>query len=356
MSFKSRKPPAVPQIPVQPAPAEVMDIIDEIAGTQTITVNLGNGKKQRVTKRLPRTKEEDEVLKRADELMAQAVSNIQQLYRFDPASVADYQPFIQTFSQINEERMADLGKIGNFEGIADKVASFKQMNKELSERAFDVQAHMNDEILAKRGLSNSTMAAEMKAATATERALMRQRVAADAERYGDDLMNRQLDREGRAYDIQEAGRQGRLQAAQTGYSLERQKQDDEERARQNAIAQNEAILGIGRGLKGDELQKSQLALAYGTQAQNAAFQQNTIQNNRYANEVTRLGRQHQMEMDRFRETPATFGQQLVQLGGSLAGQAAGTYVNSLVPGAGSFSQPEQSATARLRRGDIRSIS
>src|SRR5476651_2429252 len=108
MSFKRKTPPAAPELPQQQAAPELMDIIDEMSGFQTITVTGADGRKRRVTQRLPLTKQEQETLTQAENLINTAVTNIGRLYQYDPTSVVDYQPFIQAFSSINEEIMRDL--------------------------------------------------------------------------------------------------------------------------------------------------------------------------------------------------------------------------------------------------------
>jgi hypothetical protein len=334
MSFGRKKPPEVPQLPQQPAPVEVMDIIDEISGSQTITVVGPDGKKRRVTQRLPRSPQEEAMFKKAEELMSQAVTNIEQLYQYDPTSVVNYQPFINTFAQINDERMADLAKIGNFANIAEKVNSFKKLNQELVSRDFVRKERMSEEILAKRGLQNSTLAAETRAAMAGERSLAQQQAGVNAEMYGEDLMSRQLTREGQAYGAQEMGRQGRLEQAQTGYNLERQKQADEQALRQVALAENYGFLDIGRNAKNDELAKSAMALNYGNAAVGLAHQQATQQNQRHLNNVNTVKTQHDMNMDRFKNTPATFGQRLTDVGLNYIGNNLGSSAKQipLVPG------------------------
>ena len=93
--FRGRRPPEAPQMPAQQAAPELMDIVDELSGVQTITVTGPDGKKRRVTQRLPLTPQEEQTLNQAKNLMNTAVNNIQRLYKYDPASVANYQPFIQ---------------------------------------------------------------------------------------------------------------------------------------------------------------------------------------------------------------------------------------------------------------------
>lgn len=350
MSFRSRKPPPVPQLPSQPSPVELMDVIDEISGTQTITVTGPDGKKRRVTQRLPRTPQEEAMFAKAEELMSQAVTNIEELYQYDPSSVADYQPFIESFGQINDERAADLAQIGNFADIGQKVSAFKKINGELVGREFDRQSRMNEEVLAKRGLQDSTLAAEQRAAFAGERSLATQQGDVNAELYGEDLMRRQLGRETDLYKVRESGREGRLQQAQTGYDLERQKQAELEALRRGAIAENQGFLDLGRTLRGDELQRSQMALQGSNSAINLASQQATQQNQRYANDVQRVGRQYTMDMDRFRATPARFGERLLDTGLSYVGQNLGSAAQAVpsmmgIPSFGGTEQPRRRAPA-----------
>lgn len=341
MSFKRRKPPEAPQIPQQPQAQEVMDIIDELAGTQTITVTGPDGKKRRVTQRLPRTPQEEELFKKSENLMTQAVNNIDKLYKYDPTSVADYQPFINAFSQINDERMTQLSQIGNFADIGKKVQTFRDMNKEIANREFDRQQRMGEESLARRGLQRSTMAAEQRALMAREKGLLDQQADVNANLYGEDLMSRQLGREGQVYDIHEAGRQGRLQQAQTGYDLERQKQEDLERLRQQAISENMNLLGTGQGIKDNDLKKSEIDLRREAIAQNAAAHQAHNQNQHYANEVSRITNQHKMNLDNFNATPPSFGQKITDLGLSAGSQ----YLTSQIPGFGAVANtPNFSST------------
>jgi hypothetical protein len=80
-----------------------MDVIDEITGVQSLVTTNANGRKQRVTSRLPRSPEEEQRFKMAEQLIATSMENIQQLYKYDPRSTVDYAPIIQTFANINQE-------------------------------------------------------------------------------------------------------------------------------------------------------------------------------------------------------------------------------------------------------------
>lgn len=324
--FRGRTPPQAPQLPAQQAAPELMDVIDEISGVQTITVTGADGKKRRVTQKLPLTPQEEQTLNQAKSLMNQAVGNIQRLYQYDPTTVANYQPFIQAFANINQERMADLAKVGDFKDIAEKVQQFKTMNHDLAMEAFDSQQRMTEENLARRGLQRSTEATENRIAMSKARARLEQEINVSSENYGQDLQNKRLETEARAYDIRDQGRNARLEEASTAYNLERQRAEDLENLRQGAINENVNMLNVGQGIVGQDTQKAQLGIEgnrgaiamFGAQANN--------QNQRYANEVNRVQNQYKMDMDTFRATPAKFGQQLKDVGLAAAGQGFGTFL------------------------------
>ena len=321
--FRGRTPPQAPQLPAQQAAPELMDIVDELSGVQTITVTGPDGKKRRVTQRLPLTPQEEQTLNQAKTLMNTAVNNIQRLYQYDPTSVVNYQPFIQAFSNINQERLGDLAQIGDFKDIAEKVQQFKTINQTLTMDAFDNQQRMTEENLARRGLQRSTEATENRAAMAKQRALLEQEVNVASENYGEDLQNRRLDREARTYAIREQGRNARLQEEEAKYNLEQQRVSDLENLRQNAINENVNMLNVGQGITGQDTQRAQLGLE-GNRSAIAMFgQQASNQNQRYANDIARRQGQHAMNMQQFKSTPARFGQQLRDLGLAAAGSYLG---------------------------------
>lgn len=323
-----RRPPEATPLPVQPPAPELMDIIDEISGVQTITVTDKNGKKRRVTSKVPLTDQEQHILTQAENLIAQSLDNIQRLYRFDPASVVNYQPFIQAFSSINEERMRDLSEIGNFKGIAEQVEQFKNMSKDLAIREFDIKTREAESTLARRGLSNSSEATQLRSTMAKDRALLEQQLDFNANNYSQDLKNRQLDTESRLFNFQETGRQARLAEAETGFELERQKLADIEAARTNLINENMANMEIGQGVKSGDLQKSNLGLAQNQNALGTFSAQDYSSNQRHANDMNRVALENNAALNRFNSTPATFGQRLTDLGFATAGSYLGANIGA----------------------------
>ena len=117
-------PPAAPYIPPPPPPPEILDVIDQITGTQSIVVTGADGKKRRIMSRLPRTPEEEAKYKAAEELIGSSMKNIRQLYKYDPKSMVDFAPLIETFSNLNRERMDALGQIANIGNIEQDIADF----------------------------------------------------------------------------------------------------------------------------------------------------------------------------------------------------------------------------------------
>lgn len=331
MSFKRSRPPEAPQLPPQPPAPELLDIIDEISGVQTITVTGPDGKKRRVTQRLPLTQQEQQMLTQAQNLIDTAVNNIERLYKYDPNSVVNYQPFIQAFSNINNERIRDLNEIGNFKDIAEKVEQFRTMNRDLAVRQFESDNRKAEELLARRGIARSTEASELRAAMARERGLLEQQADVNAQNYGEDLKNKQLARESNLYSLKESSRQGRLQEAEAAYNLEKQKLADIEAARQGAINENLNLLNVGEHIKGVP-EKAKFGLATSNNALNLFNAQANNQNQRYANEINRIQNQYALDLNRYQSTPASFGQKLVDLGLSVAGQAGGRYLGNKMSG------------------------
>lgn len=327
MSSKSKSPTA-PSLPPQPPAPELMDIIDEISGVQTITVTGPDGKKRRHTQRLPLTPQEKQILSQAEGLISQAVTNIQTLYSYDPSTVVNYQPFIQTFSNINAERMNDLAQIGNFKDIAEKVEQFRRINRDIAMTRFDENQRMAEESLSRRGLSRSTEANELRAAMAKERGLLEQELDVNAQNYGEDLTGRQLDREARVFNFRESGRQARLQEAEAGYELERQKADDLMAARQRYIEENKGVMDVANSLKGDT-QKANVGLAQSQNAISLFNAQANNQNQRYSSELSRIKSQYKMDMDAASRAKPSFGSRLRDIGMA----AAGAYTGGAISGA-----------------------
>lgn len=320
------KGPDTPNIPVLPPEKEILDYVDKISGVETITVQGPDGKKRRVTQRLPRTPEEEKFYQEAGELLSQAISNIKTLSVHDPASVVDYQPFINTISSLNAERLQDLSGMSNFENIAQEVESFKRINTDLTMRAFDASERKMEESLAHRGVENSTEATEVRAAMARERAELLRETEFKSKMFGKDLQDRQIDTESRLFGLREQGRQGRLSESEADYNLQRQKAEDVESNRQRALDENRNVMDIASGIRGDDMERSRLGLAQAQNAISTFGAQSTDQMNRYNSSVNAANVNYNNQLNKFKNTPRSFGGRLLDTGMAIGGQAAGSYL------------------------------
>lgn len=342
MSLRRKSsPPPTPQLPQQPKEEELMDFIDEIAGTQSITTIGPDGRKKRITQRIL-TPQEKALIGKAENLMNMAVNNIETLYKYDPAAIVDYQPFIQAFSRINNERMNELSRIGDFADIANKVENFRQLNNEIVNRNLVASERRMEYDLARSGRAGGSYAAAARAEFEREKALAKQQADVTANMYGEDLAMRQLGREKEIFGLNEAQRQAQLQEAQLGYDLEKQKLADAELLRQNAIQENMNLLGIGQNIKAAENDKAKLA-SYNNQIANQMFAtQAQNSNQRYLNEMGRIQNQYGMDLARYNSTPASFGQKLTDVGlkalGDYIGAKTGGGISTLANKFGNSSE------------------
>jgi len=307
MCFGNDSPPPAPQLGAPPPAPEIMDIIDEITGTQSIIVTGADGKKRRVNSRLPRTPEEDAKFKAAEELISSSMQNMIQLYKYDPASMIDFSPIVETFANINRERMESLGQIANIGNIEQDVAEFKKMQSSLIDEQFSIKNRSNEEALAHSGRGSGTYAAESRAAMARNEALARQQGDIQGSIYGEELASKRLNRNKEAFNLQEMGRQGQLQSAEGQYALAKEHEADMERRRQSAIAENKGLMGVGSAITGADLSKAlsntnaQTSLAtFNAQAGDSM--------NRYNADVNRQMANYNMAMNEYNNQPPTFGE------------------------------------------------
>lgn len=318
MCLGNDSPPSAPQLAAPPPPPEIMDIIDEITGTQSIIVTGADGKKRRVNSRLPRTPEEEQRFKAAEELIGSSIQNIKQLYQYNPQSMIDFAPIVETFANINRERMQALGQIANIGNIEQDVADFKQMQSSLIDEQFQIKNRSNEERLAHSGRGSGTYAAESRAAMARNEALARQQGDIQGSIYGEDLASRRLSRNKEAFNLGEMGRQGQLQSAQGQYALAKEHEADMERRRLMAIEENKGLLSIGSGITGQDLSK---ALSNTNAATSLATfnAQAGDSMNRYNADVNRQMANYNMAMQEYQNQPPSFGEMAMGMAGTVGG-------------------------------------
>ncbi|CAK9254198.1 unnamed protein product [Sphagnum jensenii] len=192
-----------------------MDVIDEIAGAEAVTVTGADGKKRRVIRRLPRTKEEQAIYQKGQELMASALKNISQLYQYDPSSVVDFAPIIQTLPT----------------SITSKPRIWRRSGT------------------SHRSRGNTGSPCRKLCASPAEK-------RSRCPELWEDLAAKRLNRNVGVFNLKEAGRLNRLNAAKLQYDLENKKKADLEQLRQNALNENQNQLQIGANLVGNDVNKA----------------------------------------------------------------------------------------------------
>jgi len=330
--FKDDPPPATPQYVAPPPREEIMDIIDEVTGVQSITVIGPDGKKRRKIERLPRTPEEQQMFVMGEDLMKKAINNIKDLYAYNPDSVIDFQPLLKTFADLNEERVNALGQVANIGNIQEDIQAFREMQTALDDDMFMRQNRALEENLGRKGLSDSYAGQEARAFAERNQDLVRKQSEFNANLYGEELAAKRLGRNAQAFALDETGRAGRLQAAQAEYQLRKDQQADIENKRQTAIGENMNLLKVGSGITGQDLNKALASQA--PQIANQTFQmQNADSLQRYTAGVNAQNAVYDRQRFAYDNRPPSFLDLGLGIGSAVGGAmltgAPGTLGNRL---------------------------
>jgi hypothetical protein len=305
-----------------------MDVLDEVSGVQSVVVTTPDGKKRREIKRLPRTPQEQALYEQGEQLMGRAIQNIQDLYQYDPNSVISFAPIIDTFAEVNEERARGLAQIANLGNIQADIQAFREMRRSIDDDMFARQNRQMEENLAHRGWSRSTAGQEARAFAAYNENLYRKESENDALKYGEALAEQRLNRNTKAFALDETGRQARLGAAQNEYALRREQRDELERKRQTAIGENMNLLRVGSGITGQDLSK-----ALGSKAPeiaNQTFQmQSTDALNRYTAGVNAQNAAYDRARYAYDNRPPSFMDMALDVGGTVGGAILTAAPNTL---------------------------
>ena len=325
--LRRRKVPQAPTLEAPPKVEDLIDVIDELSGAEAVTVIGADGKKRRVIRRLPRTKEEEAIFQKGQDIVKTALQNITNLYQYDPSSVIDFQPIIETFANINKERADNLKQIADFGNIQNEVEAFKAMQSGLLNEQFLSEKNRLTESLAHKGLEDSTIGREERTLLLRNQTLASQQANLNALQFGENLADSRLNRNTNLYNLKEMQRQNRLQAGQLEYDLAQRQKADIEQMRQNAIAENMNQFQVGNSLLGNDQNKAMMTRA-NTDALSQMQLANNAQMNTYNANINRLTQQHKMQLDALNAKGPSFGDFAMKLGG----QAAMSYFG--VPGGG----------------------
>jgi hypothetical protein len=333
MCFGSNEDPPPAQQLVSVAPREdFIDFFDEITGTATITV-MQDGKKVRKHIALPRTPEEEALFKFAEDMAASTIKNIKELYAYDPSSVVNYQPFIEKIANLNNQRIQELSKITNLGDIQNDVNEFKAMNNNINNQVFAKRYGDLEEGLSHSGLSNSTAARQTRAALVREESLARQEGNIASTQYGEQLAQERLKRNAATFALNEEGRSGQVREAEMGYNLERQRQEDLEARRLQAIQENMNMFQVASGIQGVDMNKKLASKA--PELANQMFQLNSVDAIGRANaENAKRVNQFKMDTTAYNSQPPSIGTMAFGALGNVAGQMFKAPSNSLAGRAG----------------------
>jgi hypothetical protein len=305
-------------IPNPPSEKEMMDFINHVTGTQTVTVTGADGKKQRLTTRLPRTPEQQRALQAGEDLLITSLDDIQRLYKYDPRSVVNYAPLVQAVNNSNQETLQDLGQFANLGDIEQRKQQFREMNRTLVDEQFARERMSNEERLAHSGRGSGTYAAESRAAMARAQGLARQEGDTRAVMGAEDYAAKRLGTDAQAFGLRQGGRENTIAAVQNEYGLNKADEQDQEQRRLRAIQERGNQLKIGSDVvKYDDwkaLQDRTQQDALGTyQAENA------VQNQRYGIQVNAIQANNKAKMDEYNSRPPSFGEWAMGTAGRIGG-------------------------------------
>lgn len=314
MSLFGDDPPPAPYIPPPPPPQEILDVIDEITGTQTITVTGSDGKKRRIIQKLPRSQEEEALYNEAGRLMEKAIGEMKKLYDYDPKQLVHYGSFVETLNVLNQERSQDMAELTKFPDFNGFVEEFKGMQKAVIDEEYRREKNILEETLAHRGLSDSTIGREERNLLTHNATLARQKAGVEAQLYGEQLKKGDIESRTNAWNLREATRQGRLSAAATEYDLQKDYANQLESQKDKALSHQSHLYNVASSIRGTSDSK-----AMSTLAPNMALAEFNASNNNALNYynvgVNRTVQQYGMDLGYYKSQPPGFGQNLLHLGG-----------------------------------------
>ena len=316
--FSNDDPPQVPYYPPMPPKEELMDVIDKIAGTQTLTVTGPDGKKRRVMERLPRTEEEQRLYDEAGTLMDSSIEQIKRLNEYNPAEVIDFAPFVTVMNDLNVERTKDIAELSKLPDFNRYVEDFKTMGNTIIQEEFLRQENETREYLNRRGYGDSTAAAESRSALGYNKAKALNENNVNANLYGEQLKGADLTNRANMYDFRERGRMGQLQRAQLEHQLKLEQKAQLDNAGQTALQNQHGLFGMGAGIRGEDTKMAMASRA--PELANTIFQQSNMESlNRHNAQINQLNSRYQNELGAYNSRPPSFGDFLLNAGLGVGG-------------------------------------
>jgi len=237
--------PDMQMIPNPPPEKEIMDYINYVTGTQTVTVTGADGKRQRLTTKLPATPEEKRAIDAGQDLLISSLEDLQKLYKYNPRSVVSFAPLVQAASNLNQETLQDLGQFANLGDIEQKKQQFREMNRTLVDEQFARERMSNEERLAHSGRGSGTYAAESRAAMARSQGLARAEGDARAVMGAEEYAAKRLGTDAQAFGLRQGGRENTLGVVKAEYGLNKADEQDQNQRRLQAIQERGNQFKVG---------------------------------------------------------------------------------------------------------------
>lgn len=311
--------PEMQMIPNPPSEKEMMDFFNYVTGTQTVTVTGADGKRQRLTTKLPATPEEQRAIDAGQDLVITSLEDLQKLYKYDPRSVVSFAPLVQAASNLNQETLQDLGQFANLGDIEQRKQQFREMNRTLVDEQFARERMSNEERLAHSGRGSGTYAAESRAAMARSQGLARAEGDARAVMGAEEYAGKRLGTDAQAFGLRQGGRENTLGVVKAEYGLNKGDEQDQNQRRLQAIQERGNQFKVGSDVR---KYNDWLALQGNTQqdALNTYQAENNVQNQRYGMQVNAIQANNKAKMDEYNNRQPSFGEWASGAVGNLAGK------------------------------------
>ena len=309
--------PKLERVPTPPPEKELMDFINHITGTKTVTVIGPNGKPHRETIRIPRKPEEEERYKFGEQLVASTLKNLVELNKYDPQSLIPFQPLLDAYYSMNNDSLMDIGKIAGMDKIDQDINDLRQSQRMLLDEQFDRRERALHERLAQTGRGTSSYAIEARNDLARQRGLANAEGDMRAREAAIDLTSKRLNTDTNAFNLRQQGRAGSVHNEELNYQFQKEDEQDQERRRLQAMQETQGLYNVGAGiLQYDDNRAMQDRTADQSLATYAT--QNNVQNQRYANQVAAVNANNNAAIQEYKNRPPSFG----EMAAGLVGQGA----------------------------------
>lgn len=344
-------PPEMQAIPNPPPIKEMMDFVNYLSGTQTVTVTGADGVKKRVTTRLPRTPEEMKILQPAQDMFASAINGMAKLYKYDPKSAISFAPVIDAVSDMNDATLKDLGQFANLGDLMEKRQEFRAMQREIVDEKFAQAEISNEQRLAQSGRGSGTYAAESRAALAGAHARARREGDANAIMGAEEYAARRLGTDANAFGLRQAGRQGTVDAVKSEYGLYKMDEQEQEARRLQAMNETKGLADFGQGvLKYDDWK----AFQGNTQQDslNTYIAENNAQNQQYGAQVNAINANNAAKMKEYENRGPSFGEWAFGTAAKLGGAYFSGGMSEMGGGGGFMPSSQGSYGPRVGRDTV----